>query len=78
MANTKLTLSKWPECFNSVPKWRDFAQSGHTDHTLSPSIHLTKTTKDEQSIERARYRRLTIPIVGRSLQRDDASNLIIT
>ena len=32
MANTKWTLSKWPGCFNSVPKWQNFAQSGHTWH----------------------------------------------
>ena len=28
--NTKWTLSKWSKCFNVVPKWRNFAKSGHT------------------------------------------------
>ena len=30
LPNTKWTLSKWPKCFNILPKWRNFAKSGHT------------------------------------------------
>ena len=30
LPNTKWTLSKWPKCFNIVPKWRNFAKSVHT------------------------------------------------
>ena len=29
--NTKWTLSKWPKFFNIMPKWRNFAKSGHTE-----------------------------------------------
>ena len=27
--NTKQTLSEWPKLFNVVPKWQNFAKSGH-------------------------------------------------
>ena len=30
LPNTKWTLSKWPKCFNILPKWWNFAKSGHT------------------------------------------------
>ena len=30
LAKYKIKHSKWPKTFKIVPKWRDFAKSGHT------------------------------------------------
>ena len=36
----KCTLSKWPNYYNSEPKWRKFAKSGHTVMAVSSKIVL--------------------------------------
>ena len=32
LPNTQLNLQKYPKTFEIMPKWRNFAQSGHTGH----------------------------------------------
>ena len=34
------TLSKWPKLYNGVPKWRNFAQSGHTTEKAEEDVKL--------------------------------------
>ena len=31
LPNTKPTFKKWPKTFKILPRWRNFAKSGHTD-----------------------------------------------
>ena len=35
-------FTKWPNCFNVVPKRRNFAKSGHTDRDIPLSTQLGK------------------------------------
>ena len=44
MPITKCALSKWPMYYNSEPKWRKFAKSGHTerDYYILPRLTVRR------------------------------------
>ena len=75
MPNTKWMLSKWPKSFNSVPKRRNYAQSGHTDRKRSK----VSTYESFSSFiiwpfwDRSKSRRYDDPVmivmIGKSLQK---------
>ena len=46
LPNTKWTLSKWPKCFNIVPKWRNCAKSCHTGIGLRSVLLLWMAIKE--------------------------------
>ena len=32
LPNTILVLNKWPKIYKTLPRWRNFAKSGHTTY----------------------------------------------
>ena len=47
--NTKFTLEKLPRTFNILPKWRNFAKSGHSgdDHDEGDSPDSDRSNKNK-------------------------------
>ena len=49
--NTKWNRSKWPKFLNVVPKWRNFAKSGHTVYYIRyNALTLVKCTLDDMCL----------------------------